>query len=61
MGLERLVEEQPQDYVGKDALERIRREGVDRKLVGIEFDRRSLRDRSRRFWPVIATARRSAG
>ncbi len=24
MGLERLVEEQPQDYVGKDALERIR-------------------------------------
>ena len=27
MGLERLVEEQPQDYIGKDALERIRREG----------------------------------
>ncbi len=38
MGLERLVEEQPQDYIGKDALERIRREGVDRKLVGIELD-----------------------
>jgi len=37
MGLERLVEEQPQDYIGKDALERIRREGVDRKLVGIAF------------------------
>src|SRR3954447_8521162 len=39
MGLERLVEDQPQDYIGKDALERIRREGVDRRLVGIEFDR----------------------
>jgi len=38
MGLERLVEEQPQDYIGKDALERIRTEGVERKLVGIEFD-----------------------
>jgi glycine cleavage system aminomethyltransferase T len=38
MGLERLVEEQPQDYIGKAALERLRREGVDRKLVGIEFD-----------------------
>ena len=37
MGLERLVEDQPQDYIGKDALERIRAEGVDRKLVGIEF------------------------
>ena len=38
MGLERLVEEQPQDYIGKSALERVRQEGVDRKLVGIEFD-----------------------
>jgi glycine cleavage system aminomethyltransferase T len=38
MGLERLVEEQPQDYIGKEALERIRREGVSRKLVGIEFE-----------------------
>jgi aminomethyltransferase len=38
MGLERLVEEQPQDYIGKEALERIRNEGVDRKLVGIRFD-----------------------
>ena len=38
MGLERLVEEQPQDYIGKQALERLRRDGVDRKLVGIDFD-----------------------
>jgi glycine cleavage system aminomethyltransferase T len=37
-GLERLVEDQSQDYIGKEALERIRREGVDRKLVGIELD-----------------------
>lgn len=36
--LERLVEEQPQDYIGKAALERIRAQGVDRRLVGIEFD-----------------------
>ena len=40
MGLERLVEDQPQDHIGKAALERVRREGVDRKLVGIEFDSR---------------------
>ena len=37
-GLERLVEEQDADYIGKDALERIRREGVSRKLVGIEIE-----------------------
>jgi glycine cleavage system aminomethyltransferase T len=35
-GLERLVEEQEADYVGKVALERIRGQGVGRKLVGIE-------------------------
>jgi len=38
MGLERLVEPQEQDYIGKEALERIRVEGVDRKLVGIVLD-----------------------
>ena len=37
MGLERLVEEQEADYIGKAALERIRREGVTRRLVGIEM------------------------
>jgi len=38
MGLERLVEPQAADYVGKAALEEIRARGVDRKLVGIEVD-----------------------
>jgi aminomethyltransferase len=36
MGLERLVESQEADYIGKAALERIRVDGVSRKLVGIE-------------------------
>ena len=35
-GLERLVEPQDADYIGKAALERIRAEGVTRKLVGLE-------------------------
>jgi aminomethyltransferase len=52
MGLERLVEEQPQDYIGKAALERIRREGVDRKLVGIELDMEELEAELEWFWPV---------
>ena len=37
-GLERLVEPQAADYIGKEALEAIRARGVDRKLVGIEAD-----------------------
>jgi glycine cleavage system aminomethyltransferase T len=52
MGLERLVEEQPQDYIGKQALERIRREGVDRKLVGIEFDGDEPFEGITRSWPA---------
>jgi glycine cleavage system aminomethyltransferase T len=35
MGLERLVEAQDADYIGKAALENIRARGVSRKLVGI--------------------------
>jgi glycine cleavage system aminomethyltransferase T len=52
MGLERLVEEQPQAYVGKDALERLRREGVDRKLVGIELEGAELRAELSEYWPA---------
>ena len=54
MGLERLVEEQPQDYIGKEALERIRREGVKDKLVGIEFEAESgFEIDPADFWPVF--------
>jgi aminomethyltransferase len=52
MGMERLVEKQPQDYIGKDALERVRREGVRRKLVGIELDGDDIGFDPTDFWPV---------
>jgi glycine cleavage system aminomethyltransferase T len=52
MGLEHLVEEQPQDYMGKDALESVRRSGVKRKLVGIELEGDELRAELTWFWPV---------
>jgi aminomethyltransferase len=54
MGLERLVEEQPQDYIGKAALEELRVKGVDRKLVGIELDGDELRAEMSEYWPVHA-------
>jgi glycine cleavage system aminomethyltransferase T len=57
MGLERLVEEQPQDYIGKEALERIRREGVKDKLVGIEFDGDAFGIDPSDFWPVYHDGR----
>ncbi len=56
-GLERLVEEQPQDYVGKAALEELRTKGVDRKLVGIEIEGDELRAEMSEFWPVSSGGR----
>ncbi len=53
MGLERLVEEQPQDYIGKEALERVRREGVKDKLVGIEFEGDAFGIDPADFWPAF--------
>ncbi len=52
MGLERLVEEQPQDYIGKAALEELRISGVDRKLVGIELAGEELRAEMSEYWMV---------
>jgi glycine cleavage system aminomethyltransferase T len=37
MGMERLVEDQDEEYLGKEVLERQRQEGVRRKLVGVEM------------------------
>jgi glycine cleavage system aminomethyltransferase T len=51
-GLERLVEEQEADYIGKAALERIRREGVRRKLVGIEIEGAKV-EQPTQYWPAF--------
>lgn len=53
MGLERLVEAQPQDYIGKAALEDLKVRGVERKLVGIEWVGEELPAELTWFWPVV--------
>jgi aminomethyltransferase len=51
-GMERLVEAQSQDYLGKGALERLAEEGVDRKLVGMFLEGDQLRAELSRVWPA---------
>jgi aminomethyltransferase len=52
VGLERLVDEaKAADYIGREALARIRRVGVTRKLVGIEIAGDPL-DLNPEKWPV---------
>ena len=53
MGLEHLVEDQPQDYIGKAALEALKASGVDRKLVGVEWAGSELAAELSWFWPVM--------
>jgi aminomethyltransferase len=50
-GMERLVEPSA-DFIGKEALERVAAEGVDRKLVGVEFGGEPFRMWLDDVWPV---------
>jgi aminomethyltransferase len=52
-GMERLVEQQPQEYLGREALERLRQEGVDRKLVGVTLEGDRLRAELSEYWPIV--------
>jgi aminomethyltransferase len=54
-GLERLVEEQDAEYVGKAALGRIRAEGVRRKLVGVEMEGDALEWELTQVWPAYSS------
>ncbi len=54
MGLERLIEDQTQDYIGKAALEKLQASGVDRKLVGLELPGDQLRAELSRVWDVVS-------
>ena len=56
-GLEHLVEDQPQDYIGKGPLEALKAKGVDRKLVGVEWSGDELKAELSSFWPVLRDGR----
>jgi glycine cleavage system aminomethyltransferase T len=56
-GLERLVEFDGSDFIGRAALERIQREGVTRKLVGVEIGGGPLPAENAEPWPVVLAGR----
>lgn len=58
-GLERLIEKQKADYIGKAALERLQKKGVDRKLVGLEFPNQpELRAEISETWDAFHNGRK---
>jgi len=55
LGLDRLVNlEMEADFIGKEALRRIKAEGVRRKQVGLRIDCPRLEGPNTRFWPIQA-------
>ena len=59
LGLDRLVAvDSDVEFIGKDALRRIRDEGVSRKQVGLVIDMDPLPGPNTRFWPIIRTGTR---
>ena len=54
VGLDRLVDlAKPEDFIGKEALRRVKAEGIRRKLVGLEIEGEKL-DLNMTRWPVRA-------
>lgn len=55
LGLDRFVDlDMEAEFIGKAALRRIRTEGVNRKLVGLEISGQPLAGPNTRFWPLYA-------
>ena len=59
LGLDRLVAvDSAVEFIGKDALRRIRDEGVSRKQVGIVIDMEPLTGPNTTFWPIMVDGER---
>jgi glycine cleavage system aminomethyltransferase T len=53
LGFDRLVDlDQRDDFVGKSALQKIKAEGVKRRLVGVDIDGEPFAASNDQFWPV---------
>tara|TARA_B110000008_G_C16907332_1_gene539205 strand:- start:185 stop:1327 length:1143 start_codon:yes stop_codon:yes gene_type:complete len=53
LGLDRLISlDNDIDYIGKDALKKIKQKGVKRKQVGLEIDCNPLKGPNTTFWPI---------
>ena len=41
------------NFIGKDALKKIKKEGIKRKQVGLELDCEALKGPNTTFWPIM--------
>ena len=54
IGLDRLVDvDQDVDFIGKEALKKIKEDGISEKLIGVEIDGDPIQKAPENFWPVF--------
>jgi aminomethyltransferase len=59
LGLDRLVNlDNEIDFIGKEALKKIKQEGIKRKQVGLELDCVPLETPNTTFWPINKDGKR---
>ena len=59
LGLDRLVDlDSDIDFVGKDALKKIKQEGIKRKQVGLELNCEPLKGPNTTFWPIYKNGKK---
>ena len=62
IGLDRLVDlNQDIDFIGKEALKKIKAEGISEKLVGVEIDGDPIEKVPENFWPVFDVNNKKIG
>jgi len=62
IGLDRLVDlEQDIDFIGKEALKKIKEEGIKEKLVGVEIEGDPIQKAPENFWPVFNSSNNKIG
>ena len=54
LGLDRLINLDSEiNFIGKEALKRIKKEGIKRRQVGLELDCEALKGPNTTFWPIM--------
>lgn len=54
IGMERFMSLEQDDFIGRDALIRIKAEGVKRRLIGIEISGAALPSPNENFWSILS-------
>ena len=62
IGLDRLVDvDQDIDFIGKEALKKIKKNGASSKLIGVEMDGSPIEKVPENFWPVLDKNEKKVG